>query len=76
MSHQGSTGGFKVLRYRDSQGNVCAYYDSTLLFPKDVLFNAAEGLGVVVLDMNNPAKPTKTTTWPRPRWTARTSRCS
>ena len=46
-----------MLRYRDSQGNVCAFYDSTLLFPKDVLFNAAEGLGVVVLDMNDPAKP-------------------
>lgn len=52
--------GFKVLRCRDSQGDVCAFYDSTLLFPKDVLFNATEGLGVVVLDMNDPAKPVKT----------------
>ena len=60
VAHQGTSGGFKVLRYRDSQGNVCAFYDSTLLFPKDVLFNATEGLGVVVLDMNDPAKPVKT----------------
>ena len=59
LAHQGTTGGFKVLRYRDAQGNTCAFYDSTLLFPKDVLYNAAEGLGVVVLDMNNPKKPRK-----------------
>ena len=59
VAHQGTTGGFKVLRYRDSQGHVCAFYDSTLLFPKDVLYNAVEGLGVVVLDMTNPAKPRK-----------------
>lgn len=66
VSHQGSTGGFKVQRYRDSQGNVCAFYDSTLLFPKDVLFNAAKGLGVVVLDMNDPAHPRKTATLTTP----------
>jgi hypothetical protein len=60
VAHQGRTGGFKVLRYRDSQGHVCAYYDSTLLFPKDVLMNAAEGQGVVVLDMSDPAHPRKT----------------
>ena len=60
VAHQGGSGGFKVLRYRDSQGNVCAFYDSTLLFPRDLLFNATEGLGVVVLDMNDPAHPKKT----------------
>lgn len=59
VAHQGASGGFKVLRYRDSKGNVCAFYDSTLLFPKDLLFNATKGLGVVVLDMNNPARPKK-----------------
>lgn len=59
VAHQGGSGGFKVIRYRDSQGNVCAFYDSTLLFPRDVLFNATEGLGVVVLDMNDPAHPKK-----------------
>ncbi len=66
VAHQGRTGGFKVQRYRDSQGNVCAFYDSTLLFPKDVLMNATEGLGVVVLDMNDPANPRKTTTLATP----------
>src|SRR5688572_8518465 len=30
VSRQGRTGGFKVLRYRDRRGNVCAFYDSTL----------------------------------------------
>lgn len=52
----GTVGGFKVERYRDKAGRECAYYDSTLLFP----LNAADGeLGVVVLDMSNPAKPVK-----------------
>jgi hypothetical protein len=66
LAHQGTTGGFKVLRYRDSKGNTCAFYDSTLLFPKDVLYNAAEGLGVVVLDMDKPKKPRKVTTLTSP----------
>jgi hypothetical protein len=66
LAHQGQTGGFKVHRYKDSRGNVCAYYDSTLIFPKDVLYNAAEGLGVVVLDMNRPRKPRKVTTLTSP----------
>ena len=59
-AHQGQTGGFKVQRYRDESGRVCAYYDSTMLFPKDVLMNAAQGLGVIVLDMSNPSRPKKT----------------
>ena len=58
-AHRGDTGGFKVQRYRDESGHVCAYYDSTLLFPKDVLMNAAKGLGVIVLDMSNPSRPKK-----------------
>lgn len=66
LSHQGTNGGFKVLRYTDRKGNTCAFYDSTLLFPKDVLFNAAKGLGVIVLDMNNPAKPKQVTTLTSP----------
>ncbi|WP_341924507.1 hypothetical protein [Nocardioides psychrotolerans] len=60
VAQQGGSGGFKVLRYRDKTGRVCAFYDSTLLFPRDVLFNAIQGLGVVVLDMTNPSKPRKT----------------
>lgn len=62
VSHQGRTGGFKVIRYRDAAGHTCVFYDSTLMFPKDVLMNGAEGMGVIVLDMSDPAKPRRTTT--------------
>jgi hypothetical protein len=62
VSHQGASGGFKVIRYTDVHGNTCAYYDSTLTLPKDVLANliSGDGLGVVVLDMNDPRHPRKT----------------
>ena len=30
-------GGFKVERYVDSSGRECAYYDTTLLFPTNVI---------------------------------------
>jgi hypothetical protein len=60
VAHQGATGGFKVERYVDAKGHVCAFYDSTLLFPKDTLMQAVTGLGVVVLDMSNPKAPVKT----------------
>jgi hypothetical protein len=62
VSHQGATGGFKVIRYVDTRGHTCAFYDSTLLLPKDVLANllSGDGLGVVVLDMSDPAHPRKT----------------
>jgi hypothetical protein len=62
VGHQGSSGGFKTLRYTDSAGHTCAFYDSTLTLPRDVVSNtlSGDGLGVVVLDMTNPAKPRKT----------------
>ena len=64
VSHVGSTGGFKTIRYVDPAGHTCAFYDSTLLFPKDVpasvVFTAGEGTGVVVLDMDRPAHPKQT----------------
>jgi len=62
VSHQGRTGGFKVLRYTDARGHTCAFYDSTLLFPKDApfQFTSGRGLGVVVLDMDHPRRPRKT----------------
>lgn len=50
----GSVGGYKVLRYVDSQGNECAYYDTSLLPPT----NAGDAnIGVRVLDMNDPTNP-------------------
>jgi len=62
VGHHGRTGGFKVQRYTDAQGRTCAYYDSTRMFPFDVVTNLLNGtgLGVVVLDMTNPAQPRKT----------------
>lgn len=50
----GTVGGFKVERYVDESGRECAYYDTTLLYPTNVLDQ--EG-GVNVLDMSDPAKP-------------------
>lgn len=62
VHHRGTSGGFKVQRYTDSQGNVCAFYDSTRMIGIDVVQNLLNGtgLGVVVLDMNDPANPVKT----------------
>ena len=53
----GTVGGFKVERYVDAAGHECAYYDSTLLFPTN-LFSGT--LGVIVLDMGDPANPVQT----------------
>jgi hypothetical protein len=53
----GTVGGFKVERYVDAAGHDCAYYDTTLMYPTNLLDQ--EG-GVNVLDMSNPAKPTLT----------------
>src|SRR5437660_299365 len=39
VGHFGSTGGYKVQRYVDKAGHVCGYYDTTLLFPKDLATN-------------------------------------
>lgn len=65
VAQEGVSGGFKALRYTDSQGNTCAYYDSTSLVPPTStltnLFTGA-GIGVVVLDMNDPAHPKRTAT--------------
>jgi hypothetical protein len=62
VAHQGSSGGFKTLRYTDSQGHVCAFYDSTLVIGRDVASNllSGDGQGVVVLDMTDPAHPVRT----------------
>jgi hypothetical protein len=53
----GATGGYQVHRYLDRTGRECAFYDSTLLFPKDAGKGAA---GVTVLDMTDPARPIRT----------------
>src|SRR3954463_1094824 len=43
VAHQGSSGGFKALRYTDTQGHTCAFYDSTLLIGRDVVSNLISG---------------------------------
>ena len=60
VSHFGNSGGYRVARYVDKHGHVCAFYDSTLLFGADVYGNGGKA-GVYVLDMTNPAKPVFTT---------------
>lgn len=68
VARQGTSGGFKVQRYRDADGRTCAYYDSTLMFPKDLpaWLAGGEGLGVVVLDMDDPTRPRKVGTLTTP----------
>lgn len=53
----GTVAGFKVERFVDKAGRECAYYDSTLLFPTNVLDGR---IGVIVLDMSDPSNPQKT----------------
>jgi hypothetical protein len=50
----GTVGGFKVERYVDAAGHECAYYDTTLLWPTNLLDQQG---GVNVLDMSDPANP-------------------
>ncbi|PTU30553.1 LVIVD repeat-containing protein [Stenotrophobium rhamnosiphilum] len=49
-----TVGGWKVERYVDSQGNECAYYDASNIFPLGILDGA---IGVNVMDMNDPTHP-------------------
>ncbi|HYI20310.1 MAG TPA: hypothetical protein VD836_16450, partial [Solirubrobacteraceae bacterium] len=62
VSHQGTSGGFKVLRYVDPAGHECAYYDTALLFPVNALKLDTTSAGVAVLDMSDPAHPVQTAT--------------
>lgn len=56
------SGGYKVQRFTDVTGRTCAYYDSALMVGLNLqtLLTGGAGLGVVVLDMTDPAKPVKT----------------
>jgi hypothetical protein len=66
ISHQGRTGGFKVLRYIDRHGRVCGFYDTTLLFPTNAFNLNSSSLGVAVLNMSRPAHPVQTDTLTAP----------
>jgi hypothetical protein len=56
-----ASGGYRVHRYVDAAGHVCAFYDTTLLWPVN-LQAGPERPGVWVLDMTDPANPVHTAT--------------
>ncbi len=61
VGHFATPGGFRVWRYVDPEGHVCAYYDTSLFSPANVVSLAAgPSPGVEVLDMANPAHPVQT----------------
>jgi hypothetical protein len=66
IGHQGNSGGFKVLRYIDTKGRECAFYDTSLLFPASAIRLNVDSPGVAVVDMSNPAKPVQTATLTEP----------
>ena len=66
VGHQGKSGGFKVFRYVDTRGHVCAFYDTALLFPINALHFSGDSLGVAVLDMSHPSHPRQTATLREP----------
>src|SRR5947209_3762135 len=37
VGHYASSGGYKVWSYTDRHGHLCAFYDTTLLYPMDAL---------------------------------------
>jgi hypothetical protein len=62
VSHQGTSGGFKVFRYIDPKGHECAFYDTALLYPVNAFKLDGTSQGVAVLDMSNPSRPVQTAT--------------
>jgi hypothetical protein len=62
VGHQGTEGGFKTFRYVDPAGHVCAFYDTTLLFPTNFANPGGGSHGIAVLDMTDPAHPKQTAT--------------
>jgi hypothetical protein len=61
VSRFSTPGGFRVWRYVDDQGNVCAFYDTSLFSPLNVVSLAlGPSPGVEVLNMANPAHPVQT----------------
>ncbi|WP_205695604.1 LVIVD repeat-containing protein [Conexibacter sp. SYSU D00693] len=68
IAKEGATGGFKVERYVDKTGRQCAYYDTALVFPLNVVPDVLAGkqAGTAVIDMSDPRKPVRTTTLQTP----------
>jgi hypothetical protein len=63
ISHLATPGGFRVWRYVDPRGHECAFYDTSLATPLNVVSaGAGPSPGVGVLDMSDPAHPVQTDT--------------
>jgi hypothetical protein len=61
VGHYASPGGYKVWNYTDKHGRLCAFYDSTLLYPLDALsLSGPASSGVYVLDMTRSSRPVLT----------------
>lgn len=58
----GDSGGYKVERYVGQGGHECAYYDTTLFFPRDLVVAGQDRTGLYVLDMSDPERPVRTET--------------
>src|SRR5213593_937774 len=43
VAHFGDSGGYRVYRYTDTKGHVCAIYDTTLLWPTNVTTMGSNG---------------------------------
>jgi hypothetical protein len=69
LGHEGTAGGYKVERYVDAAGHVCAYYDTTLLVPLNALSITSgdvQPTGTAVLDISDPTHPVRTATLKTP----------
>jgi hypothetical protein len=63
IGHYATTGGFRTWRYVDRHGHVCAFYDTSIVSPLNVVrLGAGPSTGVAVLDMSDPAHPAQTDT--------------
>jgi hypothetical protein len=63
VAHYPTPGGFRVWRYTDPSGRVCAYYDTSFVTPANLVSVAGgPSLGVEVLDVTHPAHPVHTAT--------------
>lgn len=63
VANYSTPGGFRVWRYTDRQKHTCAYFDTSFTAPLDIVSVAGgPSLGVVVLNMDDPAHPVLTDT--------------
>jgi hypothetical protein len=61
VGRSATPGGFRVWRYRDRNGHVCAYYDTSAVKPAAVVsLGASPDQGTVVLDVSDPRHPIET----------------